>query len=111
MSICSTSSGCCWRLVGSEWPDPSASVFAGVVTNDLTWAGGGLGFWLATYTAAPATCGEAMLVPEIVLYPGTILLPRLTAFHVDLMHTPGDPTSTSVPKLLKWAKVSSGPPS
>ena len=62
--------------MGSEWPDdPSASVFAGVVTNGLTWAGGGLGFWLATYTAAPATCGEAMLVPEIVLYPGTILMP------------------------------------
>jgi hypothetical protein len=58
-----------------------------------------------------ATCGDAMLVPEIVLYPGAILLPFFTAFQVDLMHTSGAPMSTSVPKLLKKAKSSSVAPS
>lgn len=51
--------------------------------------------------AAPATCGLAMDVPEIVLYPP----PR----HVDSTHTPGAAMSTSGPKLEKNANVSSVP--
>ena len=53
--------------------------------------------------AAPAACGEAMLVPLMVLYP--------PSFHVERMHTPGAAISISEPSLLKVAKVSSEPAS
>ncbi|PYR04847.1 MAG: hypothetical protein DMG00_22620 [Acidobacteria bacterium] len=56
--------------------------------------------------AAPATCGDAMLVPEMVLYP--------PPFHVDRMHTPGAatvcPSSAGPAKLLKSAAAESSVP-
>jgi len=62
----------------SKWPAPLASVLAAATTKDLTWAGVALGAELATYTAAARdTCGDAMLVPEIVLYPAPSSCPSL----------------------------------
>src|SRR5829696_802732 len=65
----------------------------------FTWAGVELGLFALYSAAAPVTCGVAIDVPLIVLYP--------PPFQVDRMHTPGAMRSTSVPKFEKSANVSS----
>jgi hypothetical protein len=55
----------------------------------LTPSGVMVEFPLMSRAAAPATCGDAMLVPEIVLYP--------PPGHVDRMQTPGAAMSTVEP--------------
>ena len=58
------------------------------------------------YSASPATCGHAMLVPEMVFV--AVLLP----VHVLRMSTPGANTSSAMPQLLKagfWLSLSTAP--
>ena len=56
-------------------------------------------FVICTRRAAPTTSGEAMLVPLIVVYEPPLYVERIL--------TPGAAMSTSGPKLLQVARVSS----
>src|SRR5215208_4492415 len=58
-----------------------------------TCAGVNVGLAASTRAAAPATCGDAIDVPEIELVAVSLV------FHSDLMLLPGAKRSTQVPKL------------
>ena len=53
-----------------------------------------------TSALAPATWGDAMLVPEMVLVAVSLV------YHADVMPTPGANRSTQDPKLEKEARTS-----
>ena len=88
---------------GSLIPSRSSTLFQlslpAVRRAAFTRSGVASGYIDMYKAAAPATCGEAMEVPLILLYP--------PSFQVDRMQTPGAMMSTSAPKLLKSANVSS----
>ena len=99
----------CGALVNNENssrfgdPVPALPTLFGVellMIADVTVAGEAVGFVSRNNAATPATCGEAIDVPEIVLVAVSLVL------HADVMLLPGAKMSTHVPKLENEERAS-----
>ena len=66
----------------------------------VTVAGEAVGFVSRNNAATPATCGDAIDVPEIVLVAVSLVL------HADVMLLPGAKMSTQVPKFENEERAS-----
>ena len=66
-------------------------VVAALLRAPATWPGSAVASRERTSAAAPATCGEAIEVPEIVL------VAELDVYHAEVMPEPGAKMSTQLP--------------
>ena len=80
------------NLLGDPVPGLDTTLEVAAVVRALTtWLGVAVGFRPKYTAAAPATCGDAIEVPLIVLVDAE------PVFHVDVIEAPGAKISTAVP--------------